>query len=116
MIKGSNEESPHIKMKKFIENNFNREISLNEFSEYLGFTPQYASNLFKKINGENFNVYVNKYRIEKSIELFNNRKGAQLKIKQLAELVGYSNSITYINNFKKIHRISPGKYFGISDI
>ena len=115
-IKGTNEESPQIKMKKFIENNFNREISLNEFSEYLGFTPQYASNLFKKINGENFNVYVNKYRIEKSIELFNNRKGTQLKIKQLAELVGYSSSITYINNFKKIHHISPGKYFGISDI
>lgn len=115
IIKGNNDDSIEMKMKKFIEDNYSREISLNEFAEYLGFTPQYASNLFKKINGENFNIFVNRYRIKKSIEIFNENK-SQLKIKELAEKVGYTSSITYINNFKKIHKTSPGKYFGVLDI
>ena len=53
--------------------------------------------------------------LKKSIEIFNESK-SQLKIKDLAEKVGYTSSITYINNFKKIYKTSPGKYFGVLDI
>jgi len=36
-----------------------------------------------------------------------------LRIKDLAELVGYNSSNTFIRIFRKYEGISPGKYFGI---
>lgn len=104
------EDSVEIKMKNFIETNYNREVSLLEFAEYMNFTPQYLSNIYKKIFGENFNISLNRYRIQKSIELFIDNKG-EIKIKELGEKVGYSNTITYINNFKKFKKVTPTSFF-----
>lgn len=104
------EDSVEIKMKNFIETNYNREVSLLEFAEYMNFTPQYLSNIYKKTFGENFNISLNRYRIQKSIELFIDNKG-EIKIKELGEKVGYSNTITYINNFKKFKKVTPTSFF-----
>lgn len=104
------EDSNESKMKAFIEENYNREVSLLEFAEYMNFTPQYLSNIYKKTFGENFNISLNRYRIQKSIELFIDRKG-EIKIKELGEMVGYTNTITFINNFKKFKSVTPTSFF-----
>lgn len=104
------EDSNESKMKAFIEENYNREVSLLEFAEYMNFTPQYLSNIYKKTFGENFNISLNRYRIQKSIELFIDHKG-EIKIKELGEMVGYTNTITFINNFKKFKSVTPTSFF-----
>lgn len=104
------EDSNESKMKTFIEENYNREVSLLEFAEYMNFTPQYLSNIYKKTFGENFNISLNRYRIQKSIELFIDYKG-EIKIKDLGEMVGYANTITFINNFKKFKNVTPTSFF-----
>lgn len=104
------ENSSEAKMKSFIKENFNREVSLLEFAEYMNFTPQYLSNIYKKTFGENFNISLNRYRIQKSIELFIDHKG-EIKIKELGEMVGYTNTITFINNFKKFKNTTPTNFF-----
>ena len=104
------EDSNESKMKVFIEENYNREVSLLEFAEYMDFTPQYLSNIYKKTFGENFNISLNRYRIQKSIELFIDHKG-EIKIKKLGEMVGYTNTITFINNFKKFKSVTPTSFF-----
>lgn len=38
-----------------------------------------------------------------------------MKIKDLAEKVGYNSSNTFIRIFRKYEGVSPGKYFGLSD-
>ena len=96
------------KIEEFIERNYMKDISLLDLSEHLGVSLQYASNLHKKVKGENFNHYLNSYRIEKSIEIL--KKDDSVKIKDLAAMVGYINTNTFINNFKKIKGTSPGKY------
>lgn len=35
----------------------------------------------------------------------------EYKIKELAELVGYNSSNTFIRMFRKYEGVSPGKYF-----
>jgi len=96
------------KIDAFIEINYSEDISLLDLSEDLGVSLQYASNLHKKVKGENFNQYLNRYRIEKSVEILKNDDS--VKIKDLALMVGYINTNTFINNFKKIKGTSPGKY------
>lgn len=106
--KGSNVSLTADKIDEFIEKNYTRDISLLDLSEYLGISLQYASNLHKKVKGENFNQYLNRYRIERAVEIL--KKDDSVKIKDLASMVGYINTNTFINNFKKIKGTSPGKF------
>ena len=106
--KGSNVSITADKIDEFIEKNYTKDISLLDLSEHLGISLQYASNLHKKVKGENFNQYLNRYRVEKSVEILKNNDS--VKIKDLASMVGYINTNTFINNFKKIKGTSPGKY------
>ncbi|WP_320048129.1 AraC family transcriptional regulator [uncultured Ilyobacter sp.] len=97
------------KIDEFIKLNYAKDISLLDFAEYMGVTLQYASNLYKKIKNETFNKSLRKYRIEKSIELYN--ADNTLKIKDLSLMVGYTNTMTFINNFKREKGLPPGKFF-----
>ena len=87
------------------------DISLDNLADYLGHSFKYTSVLFKKVMGDNFKNYLNIYRIEKSKEIM--QEIVDLRIKELAELVGYNSSNTFIRTFRKYEGVSPGKYFGI---
>ena len=102
-----------IKIEKFLEENYMVDISLDNLADYLGHSFKYTSVLFKKVMGDNFKNYLNIYRLEKAKEFMEYNK--DLKIKELAELVGYNSSNTFIRIFRKYEGVSPGKYFGIGE-
>jgi two-component system response regulator YesN len=113
-VKESNDaESIKIKIEKFLEENYMVDISLDNLADYLGHSFKYTSVLFKKVMGDNFKNYLNIYRLEKAKEFMEYNK--DLKIKELAELVGYNSSNTFIRIFRKYEGVSPGKYFGIGE-
>lgn len=109
----SDSESIKIKIEKFLEENYMVDISLDNLADYLGHSFKYTSVLFKKVMGDNFKNYLNIYRLEKAKEFMSYNK--DLKIKELAELVGYNSSNTFIRIFRKYEGVSPGKYFGIGE-
>lgn len=96
------------KIIKYLEENYHIDISLENLADYLGHSFRYTSVLFKKVMDDNFKNYLNIYRVERAKELMveNNK----IKIKDLAEKVGYNSSNTFIRIFKKYEGISPGKY------
>ena len=104
-------ESVKIKIERYLDKNYMIDISLENLADYLGHSFKYTSVLFKKVMGDNFKNYLSIYRIEKAKELMQENEG--LRIKDLAELVGYNSSNTFIRIFRKYEGISPGKYFGI---
>ena len=111
-IEGENDiESVKIKIERYLDENYMIDISLENLADYLGHSFKYTSVLFKKVMGDNFKNYLSIYRIEKAKELMQENEG--LRIKDLAELVGYNSSNTFIRIFRKYEGISPGKYFGI---
>ena len=95
-------------IEKYMTENYMKDISLENLSEYLGYSFKYTSILFKKIMGDNFKNYLSLYRIKKAKELMEEK---EYKIKELAELVGYNSSNTFIRMFRKYEGVSPGKYF-----
>lgn len=101
------------KIEKYLEENYQIDISLDNLADYLGHSFKYTSILFKKVMGDNFKNYLNIYRIEKAKEIMANNK--DIKIKDLAEKIGYNSSNTFIRIFRKYEGVSPGKYFGLSD-
>lgn len=96
------------KIIKYLEENYHIDISLENLADYLGHSFRYTSVLFKKVMDDNFKNYLNIYRVERAKELM--EENNKIKIKDLAEKVGYNSSNTFIRIFKKYEGISPGKY------
>ncbi len=63
--------------------------------------------LFKSIHGMTISEYIRNKRIERSREMIADNVKS---ISQIAYEIGYSSISNYILAFKKIYRITPGKY------
>lgn len=96
------------KIKTYIDKNYQLDFSLDNLADYLGLSFKYTSILFKKVMGDNFKNYINVYRIEKAKEILKEKK--DIKIKDLAEELGYNSSNTFIRIFKKYEGISPTQF------
>ncbi len=75
-------------------------------SEYIGFSSKYLSSLYKQLFGEKFKTTLDQKRIEKAKEIM--RVNPNIKIKDLAEEIGYNSANTFIRVFKKYEGVSPG--------
>lgn len=93
--------------KKYIIKNFNKNITLKDVAEEVYLSQNYLSELFKKELGEGFYEYLSNYRIKKAKELL---LTTNLKIYEVAESIGYNDSITFGRAFKKITGTTPNKF------
>ncbi len=91
----------------YINSNFADKISLEETATKMFLSPSYFSRLFKKETGENFNHYLNIVRIEESKKLLVNKN---VKIAEVAQMVGFEDQSYYTKVFKKLTKVSPLKY------
>lgn len=98
---------PTDKIVKYLNDNFEKEISLKTLAEEFHFNPCYISDMFKINTGINFHEYLTALRIKKSIELLND---SRLKIYDIAKMVGYVNVNHFNRVFKKNIGMSPGDY------
>lgn len=96
-------------MEKYIQENYSRQdMSLFLLAEHFNLTSGYISKTFKKCKRVNFKDYLTTYRIEKAAEIL--ETDPWIKVGVLAQRVGYDNVNSFIRNFKKIKKVSPGEY------
>ncbi|HCW53046.1 MAG TPA: DNA-binding response regulator [Clostridium sp.] len=93
--------------KEYIVNNFNKNITLKDVADEVFLSQNYLSELFKKETGEGFYEFISKYRIRKAKEMLIT---TNLKVYEVAEKVGYSDSITFGRAFKKITGVTPNSF------
>lgn len=91
----------------YIDSNIANEMTLEELSDHLGITPQYASYLFKKAHQETFSQYRIHKRIELAKQLLEN---PSCRTADIAAEVGYDNYPHFSKTFKKITGMSPQEY------
>ena len=82
----------------FIEQKFDKKISLKDVAENLNLSKHYLCSIFKKETGDNVSHYINTLRIEKAKILLHKK---DKKIKEIFEEVGYSNQQYFSKVFKK---------------
>lgn len=92
---------------KFIEENYEKNLTLETIAQKVFVNPKYLSTLFKQVVGENFVDYIQRIRIEKACEML---KDVRLKIYEIAYKVGYTDDKYFCQVFKRIKGLTPGQY------
>ena len=93
--------------KQYIINNFNKNITLKEVADEVFLSQNYLSELFKKEMGEGFYDFLSRYRIKVAKDLL---LTTNLRVYEIAENVGYNDSITFGRAFKKITGATPNSF------
>lgn len=96
-----------VRAKQYIDRNYFEDISLNSISSKYFLNTTYFCEVFKKETGYTFNDYLNYVRIQKSKEFLTN---TALKLKEIAEIVGFEEQSYFSMVFKKYTGISPKDY------
>jgi two-component system response regulator YesN len=92
---------------KYMNKNFNRNISLKEISEHFFINPYYFSQLFKKKTGETYQNYLIRLRVDRAKKLL---EETNLKLYEICELVGYTDINHFNKIFERIIGVKPGEY------
>lgn len=82
-------------------------LVLADISEQCKVSCTYLNVKFKNETGYTFNDYLNRYRIQKAVELL---KENQYKVYEIAEMVGFSDYKYFIKVFKKYIGCSPARF------
>lgn len=99
------------KVKKYITENINKNISLNKIGHELNLTPGYINHTFKAYTGIPVKQYVNNEKIKKIAELIQNR---DLTFKTACLNVGIDDISYGYRMFKKHTGVTPGEFLAVS--
>lgn len=95
------------KIKVFLDSNYKRNISSQILTDYFGFVPSYLSSIFKSFYGKTPMEYVTERKMEEGKRLL--RQG-NLRVKEVAEQLGYDDSLYFSKVFKRMEGVSPKEY------
>lgn len=107
------EKDPIMRIKTYVNENYAKDIKIKHIGSVFGFNPVYIGQLFQKHEGIKYNDYVTNVRMDKGVDLL---KYTNMKIKEIALLVGYKNPDYFIIKFKEIHKVSPKEYRRINQV
>ena len=95
----------------YINDNYNKNLSLKETSEKFYLSYYYLSRLFKEVTGFTFVAYVNIIRVNKAKLLIDE---TDEKLEAISEIVGFGSQKQFVRVFKTLYGISPSKYRSIT--
>jgi two-component system, response regulator YesN len=94
-------------IEKYLQENFDRDVKLQEISDNFYISREYISRKFKQEYNENISDYIVRIRMEKAKSLL---KNSQLKIYEIASMIGYQDDKYFRKVFKKVEGITPNEY------
>lgn len=94
---------------RYIKSNYDKPLSLDEMVRLCNMPRKEFCKRFKKTSGYTFHHYLNKIRIEKSLEILKRTEGG-FSLHRLSSLCGYENYITFYRNFTRYTGVTPITY------
>ncbi|MFA5008491.1 MAG: response regulator [Candidatus Omnitrophota bacterium] len=95
------------KVKRFIERNCFKKISLNDAANAVFLSPKYLSRIFKQCTGVGFSDFRLNIKIDRAKELL---EKTGYKIDQISDKLEYQNTESFIRQFKKLTSLTPTQY------
>ncbi|WP_053374874.1 response regulator transcription factor [Paenibacillus sp. FJAT-27812] len=94
-------------IQKYVDDNFAYELTLTSLAGMFHLNETYLSGLFKQHVGVTFSEYLTSLRMNKAGELL---RQSNLRLTDIAMLVGISSSSYFSTSFKKFYGQSPKEY------
>ena len=94
-------------VKRYIADNIQERLTLNEVAAIFGISPNYLSQLFKKYSDMGFNEYVTSLKIKEAKNLL---ADSTYKVYEIADMLGFESAFYFSKVFKKVEGISPTEY------
>lgn len=108
MLSPDSEIDHRVKMViRFIEENGDRQLSLNEIAQSINVSPWHLCRLFKTGTGTSVNQYLLGLRMQKAKELL---ETTCLRVKEIMNQVGIRDESHFARTFKKLFNVSPSQY------
>ncbi|WP_171683478.1 helix-turn-helix domain-containing protein [Paenibacillus planticolens] len=96
------------RMLEYIREHYHEhDLSLDRLAELFHLSPPYISKLFKEYTENNFIDCLIEIRIKASLELL---KDKSIKVNDVSEAVGYTNTRSFLRTFKKYTGLTPTEY------
>ncbi len=91
----------------YVKSNFDKPITIKDVSAKFYLNSSYLGRVFKKTTGESFNKYINNLRIKKAKQMLTQ---SDVKIYEISDSLGYSESKYFIAKFTQIVGVTPGEF------
>ncbi len=92
---------------KYIRQHYQENITISTVAEYLEISEGYLSRVLKKETDYTFTSYLTLYRMQVAMSLL---KDCRVKVYEVADKVGYSDTAYFSVQFKKLLGVSPSEY------
>lgn len=86
------------------------ELTLPILSEKTGIPRNELSQLINENSGGNFYNLINKFRVDRALELLQDSDKTKMTILDIAYEVGFNNKATFNSAFKKFNKCTPSNY------
>lgn len=96
-----------LKILKYINTNYNKDISLKLLSDTFHLNASYISTLIKNETNMTYSQYVTKLRIEKATSLL---QTTDMSLTEISESIGFNDYFYFIKKYKKETGITPGSF------
>lgn len=107
--KKEKERNVEMEVKKYIREHMTDDINVKGIADELHFNPQYLMRTFKNKTGYCIMEYITKTRMETAKKIL---KETKLPVKEVANMLGYSDYAYFTRVFRKEFDISPTQYRG----
>lgn len=99
--------SSFMKIIKYLNENYQKNITLKKLSDMFHMNSSYVSQLIKSETGLTYSQYLTELRIGKAKNLL---QTSDLSLSEISEAVGFNDYFYFIKKFKKVVGVTPGKY------
>ena len=96
-----------VRLLSFIHDHYTEDISVQDLSDYMGYSEVHTSRLFKQYFGQTFVSYLAHYRMKKAAHLL---MYTDQSVREIGKAVGYSNSNYFGKVFHRIYEMTPSEY------
>ncbi len=93
--------------KRYIHDNFDQPVSLEEIANLVELSTNYFSNLFRETTGETFIDYMTRIRLDKAKDYLRENN---YSLKEISFMLGYKDPNYFSRVFKKYFAMSPKQY------
>lgn len=88
----------------------NKKLKVDEVAEAIHSSQREISLLLKKHKNQNFNSFINQYRIEEVLRIFNDSNYEHYKLESIAMMSGFGSKQSFYNTFEAVVGEKPAHY------